>query len=165
MYWLALVIAAMLHLGGFFLLFRRLRLFRRERVVLIYHVAAAVAVALWVLTPSLSAGLPEQAVIGMLAFQLTYSLTFLELWSLSQGSYSLQMLALLVRRGGMSRDEAIDELSGIGEEKKRDRLADLMALRLVRHAPDGKVELSGMGRALVWGVRALMRWTNMYAAG
>jgi hypothetical protein len=58
-------------------------------------------------------------VCGLLALQFIYSMSFLELWTLTEGSHSLQILQLVLRRGLLSRQDIVARSEEIGAEKKR----------------------------------------------
>src|SRR5262249_7478200 len=88
-----------IHLAVYLVTVRGIVLCQQEKWILLYHVGLAGAVTLansmawwWAVgNSSLS------DVCGSLALNGIYSLSFLELWSLAQGSYSLQILGALVK--------------------------------------------------------------------
>ena len=96
------------------------------------------------------------AAVGGIALHGIYSTSFLELWSLAQGGYSLQILEAVGRlsRTGGGVDRAV--LRAIGEAKRSGRLDGLVGLGLVRRTDRG-VSLTGPGR-LVAGILALIVW-------
>jgi len=102
---------------------------------------------------------------GLLALQYLYSLSFLELWTLAEGSYSLQILLRVSRQASISRGEILASCEAIGADKKRNRLDDLQSLRLIAEAPDGTFKLSAMGRMLVDMLSLIMRLTTIREAG
>src|SRR5207248_3861685 len=85
------------HFGLYALVLRRLPRFIEERVIFAYH--AVSAVVLTVLAPGLwLVGVIDFAtLVGLVSLHGLYSMSFLELWSLSQGGYSLQILDLIER--------------------------------------------------------------------
>jgi hypothetical protein len=85
---------------------------------------------------------------------------FLELWSLAEGGYSLQILEGLDRAERRREPADIEALRAIGAAKQGNRLAGLASVGLVREV-GGRVELTGAGR-LVASVFALLAWlTNV----
>jgi hypothetical protein len=90
---------------------------------------------------------------------------FLELWTLAEGSYSLQILLRVSRQASISRDEILATCEAIGADKKRNRLDDLLSLKLISRCPDVTFDLSTMGRMLVDTLRFIMRLTTIRDAG
>ena len=74
-----------------------------------------------------------------------YSLSFLELWSLSEGSYSFQILAAI--RSGTSVD-VYNQASATGQKKQADRINAIVRLGLARKCDDHLV-IIGKGRLVV----------------
>ncbi|MGH7353302.1 MAG: hypothetical protein ACRELS_01830 [Candidatus Rokuibacteriota bacterium] len=140
------------------LLLRRRRLFTRERTILVYHIVGALG-----LTGALAARIvvaPQPGdgaiAVGVVALQGIYSLSFLELWSLAEGSYSLAILERVDRGPDAATPEGLSDLSRIGTRKRQGRLDDLQRLRLVRPRGD-RIELTGLGRLISGGLR-LIGW-------
>lgn len=71
-----------------------------------------------------------------------YSLSFLEVWSLTQGSYSLGILAHVHRLGGSARAPEIAQLKAVGSSKQAARTEDLIRLGVVRS--DGRLTWLGV---------------------
>jgi hypothetical protein len=92
---------------------------------------------------------------GLISAHAIYSLTFLWLWSGTQGSYSLSILELLLR-SPTARDKLIATLSHIGEEKKRGRLSSLNRLGLIT-CDKGYYRVSPIGR-IAAKVLVALRW-------
>ena len=122
------------HLIVYLVFVRRQPAFRRERVIFLYHAASFLAVAavlafVLALTGGAAALLPAAAIV--LAVHGMYSLTFLELWSLSEGGYSLAIL-----RRAADGPEAVElasllGLAAVGIQKRTVRLQHLADLGLV----------------------------------
>jgi hypothetical protein len=70
-----------------------LRIFEREIAIAAYHGVAFVTVVVVVAAAFARGAIGFAALTGLLALQFIYSMSFLELWSLAEGSYSLQVLA------------------------------------------------------------------------
>jgi hypothetical protein len=87
---------------------------------------------------------------GLSAF---YSLSFLELWSLSQGSYSLQILAAI--QSGVPVD-VVKRVSAVGQMKQTDRMSGIVRLGLARHCGD---------RLVITGKGSLVAFVSRFFAG
>src|SRR5262249_24097734 len=68
--------------------------------------------------------------IGLIVIHGIYSLSFSELWTLSEGSYSMSILTGIASCEMLSRNALIDAFAGIGDAKKGDRLSVLLKLSL-----------------------------------
>jgi hypothetical protein len=156
--WYAVYLAA--HLLLYVLVFRRLPAFRREGVIFAYHALSAVGVTLTVLLSPLVTRTPFNLewIVAVIAIHGIYSTTFLELWSLAEGGYSLQILEHLDRSERRGEPADLAALRAIGAAKQRNRLAGLTSIGLVRQA-GGRVELTGGGR-LVASAFALLAWLS-----
>ena len=144
-----------IHLAAFRVLFLpRWQIVRTERGILLYHVASfllangGVAVAI-----ALRRGLGIEWLIFTFAAHGIYSLSFLELWSLTQGSYSLSVLAEIDRLGTAASETRLEALADIGRGKSRARTSDLARLGL-RHSDGGT--LTPAGKILAWICRAVL---------
>ena len=89
----------LLHAGLYFAVLRRIPACVTERGVFLYHFASAVcfsvaALTLWLFVPASGASFPF--VVGVVMLHGIYSLSFLEIWSLTEGSYSLQIMRAVV---------------------------------------------------------------------
>jgi hypothetical protein len=154
------------HLLVYIVVLRRLALFRREGPMLLFHalpaaVAAASALVLAVAAPGPSTLCQAVIVISM---QGIYSLSFLELWSLTQAGYSLTILSCFCAAGGVSSGHDLAPLQQLGASKRANRLAGLLRLHLIRSQGD-RVRLTRGGRvvaALLW---CLARTVNLKGLG
>ena len=130
--------------------------FRRERTIFLYHLFS------WILGTGaigLAAWTQEGWRVGSLAVLLSgslhgiYSLSFLELWSLTQGSYSLSILAEVERDPGLGTFLAdASARDDIGREKREARLLSLQRLGLL----DDKGDPTIPGRAIAAVVRGIV---------
>ena len=158
--WYLVYLAA--HLLLYVVVLRRLPAFRREGVIFAYHALSAVAVTLVVLLEPLVLGVPFdfERIVAVVGLHGIYSTSFLELWSLAEGGYSLQILERLDRAERRGEPADIEALRAIGAAKQGNRLAGLSSIGLVRQTA-GRVELTGTGRAVA-SVLALLAWlTNV----
>ena len=76
-----------------------------------------------------------------------YSLTFLEVWSLTEGSYSLSILQAIGAAEREGTDVAWSQLAAIEESKRKARLCALQSLGLISEI-DGELVLTAPGRAV-----------------
>jgi hypothetical protein len=154
--WYAAYFAA--HLLLYVAVLRSLPAFRREGVIFAYHALSAIGVTLTVLLSPLVFGTRFNLawIVAIVAIHGVYSTTFLELWSLAEGGYSLQILEHLDRAERRGEPADLEALRAIGAAKQANRLAGLSSIGLVRQA-GGRVELTGGGR-LVASAFALLAW-------
>lgn len=165
MHWLLLAGFITAHVLAYIAVFRYLRAFAAERTIVIYHGIAFAAVFAVVAIAFARGSLGFAAACGMLALQYLYSLSFLELWTLAEGSYSLQILLRVSRQTSISREDILASCEAIGADKKRNRLDDLQSLKLIAKSPDGTFRLSLMGKMLVDMLSFIMRLTTIREAG
>lgn len=114
--------------------------FGRERVIFGYHFLSfgfiAAAGAGLCFTQLRSA--PVTAVILVLSIHGIYSLSFLELWSLSEGGYSLRLLRLIATgEDPAALAQAQQSGAEIAAAKLSQRIASLRALGLIQSADEG----------------------------
>lgn len=125
--------------------FRHSRFAASERAIFLYHFSSACAIAAASAATVLafrSSDVFAAACAAVFAHGI-YSLTFLELWTLAQISYSREVL--LRARDGQLDGKAIAELAAVGEAKRTLRLAALSRGGLVRHE-SGQWTLTRPGR-------------------
>lgn len=144
------------HLLVYVSVLRRLPAFRRERVIFLYHaisfvgVAAALAV---VLSLSVDRDVRPAAAL-VLAVHAMYSLTFLELWSLSEGGYSLAILRRAASRPGAVEVSSLLGLETVGLRKRTVRLQHLADLGLIERL-GATWRLTSRGRAAAAAVKTV----------
>jgi hypothetical protein len=154
--WYAVYLAA--HLLLYIVVLRHRPSFRREQTIFAYHALSAVGVTLVaILSPLVTGtGLDLEWIVVVVALHGIYSVSFLELWSLAEGGYSLQILERLDRAERQGQRVDLEELRAIGAAKQSNRLAGLSSVGLVRQQ-GGRVELTGAGR-IVGSLFALLAW-------
>jgi hypothetical protein len=124
-------------------------IFQSERGIFLYHFVSAVLFT----SATLAVGIARfsdaamAASIALIAVHGIYSLSFLELWSLAQGSYSISILTGIASQGPVPRSRLIDVFARIGDAKKGDRLSVLSDSSLA-HRDGGHWRLSARGRLL-----------------
>ena len=150
-----------LHFSAFILVSHR-AIERRERTVFLFHVSSAVALTL-VAAVALATGLTSLPVAaGMVALHGVYSLSVLELWSLSEGSYALTMLASL-SNAPVAPATLAARFEALGEVKKKSRLGALQRSRLL--ACSDPIKLTRRGRLVALAVLALRRLAGFESPG
>jgi hypothetical protein len=133
MIWIVLLGYLTVHLLAYICLLRHLRVLKTERGILLYHLssaAAAVCVACAYILSTPTAA-PLTVIAGIAAAHAIYSLSFLEVWVLSEGGYSLRILAEIARTDGASRQAIEQHFASLSKTKKAGRLDSLTSLGLV----------------------------------
>lgn len=158
--WYALYIAA--HLVLYFAVLRHLQAFRSERTIFLYHALSAIGVSLVVIGSLFVPGSDVDLVwvIGVIALHGIYSTTFLEIWSLAEGGYSLQIVEHIARANRLGQEPDAEALQAIGIAKQGNRLAGLVSIGLVRQEA-GRVALTPLGRVLASCFASLAWLTNV----
>jgi hypothetical protein len=157
--WYAIYLAA--HLLLYIAVLRHRPAFRREKVIFAYHALSAAGVTLAVLIEPLVLGTPYdfQWIVAVVGLHGIYSTSFLELWSLAEGGFSLQILERLDRAERRGEPADIEALRAIGIAKQGDRLTGLASIGLVRQE-GARVELTAAGRLLAAAFVLLAVLTN-----
>ena len=147
------------HFLAYVVLVRDTRWGRSERGIFLYHAGSFLLVFVSALSAAgLSVGsMPAAIVVSAVAVHGIYSLSFLEVWSLTQGSYSLSILDAVETAERNNADLPWERLLAIEADKRKDRITGLRRMGLV--ATDGsRVRLTSIGRVFVT-ILALISWT------
>jgi hypothetical protein len=133
------------HLCLFLLWLRRVALFRREAAIAAYHgVSYALLVGILGAVAVVGRDAHGYALAGLAAgLHGIYSLTFLELWSLTEGSYSLSLLTRIDSSEPAVTVAELVALKNIGATKRSVRLESLRRLGLVSEGPAYRVTFLG----------------------
>lgn len=149
------------HFAAYVLVVRRLDTFRTERGIFFYHIVSAISACL---VAAIAAyidlegfGLEEFVII--FSVHGIYSLSFLEVWSLSQGGYSLSILAEVERANSAGTDPDFSTLVNIGHSKQVDRISGLDKLSLV-NVSDSRLNLTPRGVLPAKLLYKLRRWVD-----
>jgi hypothetical protein len=154
------------HCVAYFALFRHLRAFRNEKVILLYHVACFIVVAgvfaircAWL--PTYGSLLDLVLVVGAHGI---YSLSTLELWTLAEGGYSLSILIEYesARKKNVAPD--FDKFTMIGANKKVDRITVLEKLRLLQQSGT-RVALTSLGTVVATVLGSIAWLANVQEGG
>lgn len=148
-----------------FLLFVAARGFakvRRERFAFLFHVVSFALLAAVAAYAVITGSQPIVVGLGALAIHGIYSLTVLEVWSLSEGSYALSMLRRLADKPS-DKAGIVAQFAALGESKRSSRLTALRDGGLIEGA--GTVALTKKGRVVALAIAALRRLANFENAG
>lgn len=152
------------HFSLYFLSLRHKSWLGNERGILLFHVYSAsllvfIAFATFLAFPTTQ--FVAAAIAGIFAHGI-YSLTFLELWSLSQISYSQEVL---IRASFKGLDkQAIEELVEIGENKRKDRLTGLERSGLIQLS-ENYWKLTLLGKLVAMCLKLVQLIPNMRSPG
>ncbi len=132
------------HLLVYCAVFRRTALAKGERAIFLYHamsfgLAGVAGIVYGWLASDRNCWLGAAAAVSLHGI---YSMSFLELWSLAEGGYSLSILESVAR--GELQPET---LAAIGERKRLGRLKALAGLACIR-VREERYELTPRGRVL-----------------
>jgi hypothetical protein len=149
------------HLAAYVAGLRRLAPLRTEKGIFLYHFGSAVITGL----AALAAALIDPPGFGLAGFVIVlsvhgiYSLSFLELWSLAQGGYSLSIIAGITHAEAIGAEPDFSGLAAIGAAKQTERVAALERLGLIARA-GGRIGLTTRGGAMAAVLHALRRWVD-----
>lgn len=143
-----------LHFATYAVIGRHHPLLQTERGIFAWHaISYLLALLLAAFTALLQPPAAALILCGLLAgLHGIYSLSFLEIWSLTQGSYSLQLLSRIEHCGPLTAAE-VPGAADIGSQKQQDRAAAIRRLGLARIdgrlTPAGRISAQGL-RAILW---------------
>jgi hypothetical protein len=156
----AFVAYLLLHFLLYATVFRHTNAIATEKGIFLYHVVPAViwAVALVLLAVFAATSTAQIVLLG--ALHGIYSLTFLELWALADGGYSLAIMDCLDFRQDSDDDTILAQLVLLGTAKQRGRVADLTRLGLV-DVVDDHYRLTRSGRVAASAIAFIRRLWNV----
>ena len=136
-----------INLALYIALRRRITWLTSEQGILLYQaLSSAVLIVVGFAVVSMDPSVRVMAgLVAATALHGIYSLSFLELWSLAEGSYSLSILEHIEQ--ATRQDQAVDVngLESLGGSKNEQRLGSLERLGLIRGTAD-QVTLTHRGR-------------------
>jgi hypothetical protein len=149
------------HFAVYVLVVRHMPSLHSERGIFLYHVASALFVGLAGLSLAIidPLGFGAPGLVFVLSIHGIYSLSFLELWSLAEGGYSLYILASIARAQAAGGEPDFADQEQLGEAKQRARLDGLKKLGLIA-IRNGAVGLTARGRGAAAIVLFFTRWIN-----
>lgn len=147
-----------LHFAAYALAGRHLAALQTERGIFAYHALSYALALLAVAGTGITRTPGDTMILALLMASLhgIYSLSFLEIWSLTQGSYSLQLLHRIEQAGRAVLPSELVGAQAIGTQKQQERAGTLRKLGLIR--PDGT--LTVFGRAAALGLRSILWLSN-----
>ena len=148
-----------LNLAGYFLYLRRRLMQDAEGAVLKYHVVSFCLTA--AICGALAVSMDRDgfaAWVAAVCLHAIFSMSFLELWSVSEGSFFLAVMDRLVawRKTGGGQPFDVSPLAEIGRRKRINRLDALLGKGWIAEK-NGMLSLTGTGRAVA-GAFNLLRW-------
>lgn len=158
---LAIATYLAVHFAGYVLVLRNRAGLRSEKGIFLYHLASAVlaglaALAFAVLEPD---AFGFAGVVLVLSLHGIYSVSFLELWSLAQGGYSLSILAGVLQAEASGKEPDFAGLAAIGRAKQAGRVAALERLGLVS-GTEGRIALTAHGGRIAFLLHAVRSWVE-----
>jgi hypothetical protein len=152
------------HILAYIVVFRKMAPFRTEKGIFSLHAVSylifAAALALMVYRDGQRRDLAAPYLALGLSLHGIYSLSFLELWSLTQGSYSLTILSLIASNPGRATLDTILPLCAIGSEKEKARTSILESLGLIRPISGAQTVLTFKGSLSARLVRLVYWFTD-----
>jgi len=154
------------HLLAYALLLRHSPRLRTEKGILLYHLASATLIGLAALVLVLAEPVPYRLpeLFLILSVHGIYSISFLELWSLAQGGYSLSILRSVARAEAGGLEAEFLHLQEIGETKQRERIMGLQELGLIARSDD-TIALTSRGRRVARFLHCLFKWIDSEKGG
>lgn len=140
---------------------RRWVLLQEEHGIFLYHFGSACVTGLFALAAAFIDPLEFgfAGLVLVLCIHGIYSLSFLELWSLAQGGYSLSVIAAIANAEAEGSDPDFSRLAQIGGKKQRDRVAGLEKLGLIAFVGE-KITLTKRGNSMATMLNHLLRWVE-----
>ena len=136
-----------------------------EEAILRFHIFSFLSVLLASAAYVISAPESENVagLFAALALHAIYSMTFLEVWSVTQGSFVFWTLSRIDAAQGRPLD--LRTLEEVGTAKRAKRLQDLASLGLVHRAQDGAWRLTRSGRLAHVVIELIAFVTNIRRSG
>ena len=146
---------------------RKAAYFSAESHIFLFHALPAAAVTAiaggaWLFAPSQDS---FAVLVFVVSLQGIYSISFLELWSLAQGGYSISILAEIARAEAAGAAADLDALGSIGMDKQRGRLDGLARLGLLSSSSNGVHVLTTRGRLVASAIAAIRGTANLQDMG
>lgn len=142
------------------------RRLRSEAAIFLYHLLPTVTLCVCSVIFVLISMTEERiaSVITLISMNGIYSLTFLELWSLSQISYSREVLVKVKSGHLLSISSHADDLAEVGNKKRMERLHSLCEMGLLLRTTDG-YGLSTRGKFIARALQFLNWLPNLKSRG
>jgi hypothetical protein len=163
---LGTAVYVLVHFLIYALTLRERAAFRTEKGIFRLHVFSVLVLALGI-SLVLGKALTNRdiaAVIGAFSIHGIYTISFLELWSLAEGGYSLKILRTAAAGDDPREGGALLALQAVGQQKRANRLAALRAMGLIAEGPEGLV-LTVRGKSVASFLRAIAWIANLRSLG
>lgn len=137
------------HFLIYFMILRHAQVFRSEKTIFLYHFIPAVIVLFIASGQSVTTHSEDllAPMVLVVSLQGIYSLSFLELWSLAQGGYSISILISVETAAQEDKEPDFAALEHIGTRKRASRLEGLQRLGLIQRC-EGIYRLTVVGLAI-----------------
>jgi hypothetical protein len=148
------------HFGCYLIWIRNLSWGRSEKGIFAYHALSFIALlsigcaSVIIVTDEDSLA----AVIGGCSLHAIYSMTFLEFWSISEGSFSFAVLSR-IRSATLATNHIVSEFTVLGAAKKTSRIESLVRLKLIRRDNTRAWRLTARGQGAAAIARVLL-WVS-----
>ena len=144
-----------IHLLCYTLFLRRLEVFKKEKVIFLWHVLSFLLLCGSILIAILSGVTLLDYPIDIIALAIgigihgVYSLSFLELWSITQIGYSLAIIMDIGDAGecGMPQEQ-MPNYKAVGDKKRQERIVSLKALKLIEETSSGSLKGTTTGKLI-----------------
>jgi DNA-binding HxlR family transcriptional regulator len=135
--------------------------FRSEKGILKLHVVSFIALNTFLILQLIIESSDVNLALLMVGFagHAILSLSYLEIWSLLQGGYSVQIMSAL-RDSARTEDELKTIFAKIGDEKRTARLNSLHKLGLIKHTGES-VLLTPKGRLIQKALTGLLNMLSI----
>ena len=145
---------------------RRWTALRTETGIFRFHLFSVLALTLVTAARLFFGCIPQPWAVlaAVVSLHGVYSVSFLELWSLAQGGYSLSILDRAANGANLTAPQERRELEQIGDLKRCDRLSALRSLGLVALDRE-RLQLTPSGRMCNIALRALITLANLRSVG
>ena len=155
----------LMHFIFYLIVGRNLAVLKGERAIFLFHFISFVLIAITALLSAIMLQKPDIFITlcAVCALHGIYSLSFLELWSLSQGGYSLTILRSTPIELNYESD-LINGLENLGNSKFNDRLQSVQKLGLVAQQGN-KVSITRRGAKAAFLLLCISRFTNVKDRG
>jgi hypothetical protein len=150
-----------IHLLFYTFIGRRLSFFRKEKAIFLYHFIPSIIFTIFILRVYSSGQFKTEELGWMIGVQGIYSLSFLELWALSEGGFSLRILYFIHKTPSQTDFSAFEQL---GAKKKLNRIESLKKLGLVENCQDSYT-LTPRGKFVASLLQSLLSLVNHKETG
>jgi hypothetical protein len=145
------------------LVLRRMRVFGSERGIFLFQSCSfsmLVCITALISIHSLPLSTSGLFILSAVSLHGIYSLSFLEVWSLSEGSYSISILRHIISTNGKVGFEDLEHLGAIAIRKDENRHSGLCSLGLIRKTGPGHFVTTNSGYVLACIFRLILAFSS-----